>query len=88
MFKKTKTFEQITSAFQKPLADLKAFIDAKDAENRKLGEHRARTIDAFRATVAAHDEQIKAIDDQREQLSTAADEAQAFHDRLEQFLKG
>ncbi len=76
MFKKTKTFAQITAAFSKPIAELEAFV------NKKRNEANALLVEA-----TDHDNAAIALRDDAATLHAEADEAGAFQYRLEQFLK-
>ncbi|WVH05382.1 hypothetical protein ZHAWSFBX_CDS_0023 [Agrobacterium phage Alfirin] len=76
MFKKTKTFAQITAAFSKPIAELEAYV------NKKRSEANALLIAA-----TDHDNAAIALRDDAATLHAEADEAGAFQYRLEQFLK-
>lgn len=75
MFKKTKTFAQITAAFTKPLAELEALVQAKrDAANAahdKARELYFQRDEALKVAEANHNE---------------ADEAAKFKAKLEAFL--
>lgn len=75
MFKKTKTFAQITAAFSKPIAELEACVQEKrDAAN---AAHQ-RAID--------HDRQAFAARNDSSALHNEADEAAKFKSKLEAFL--
>lgn len=75
MFKKTKTFAQITAAFSKPIAELEAFVNSKrDAAN-------AAHIQAI-----DHERKASALRDDSVALHNEADDAAKFKTKLEAFL--
>lgn len=75
MFKKNKSFEQITSAFTKPLAELSAYIDSKRAEaDAKHAKYIMLRSKAEQALADGTD------------LHTEADKAAAYRYKLEQAI--